>query len=239
MFRRIVLSAILSGLVAGALITAVQWFALLPMIAQAETYETASPAAGHAGHDGGHGHSHGHGHGHSHDADEWMPADGMERNLYTLLTNALAAIGFGLLLTACYALRGSGVNWRSGMLWGLGGFAAFQLAPALGLPPELPGSAAAELSARQTWWIITVTASAAGLGLLVFGQALLLRLMGLAFIAAPHLFGAPQAALHTSAVPEALVTEFIIRTLLLGAVFWVMLGALSGYSFQRLKRGAP
>lgn len=40
-----------------------------------------------------------------------------------------------------------------GLLWGLAGCATFVLAPTLGLPPELPGTAAADLTLRQTWWI--------------------------------------------------------------------------------------
>ncbi|MEI2612914.1 MAG: CbtA family protein [Candidatus Promineifilaceae bacterium] len=40
---------------------------------------------------------------------------------------------------------------------------AFQLAPAFGLPPELPGMAAADLGARQVWWCGTALATGVGI----------------------------------------------------------------------------
>ena len=95
MFRRIVLSAALSGLVVGLLITVVQQFTVIPMILEAETYEVGAPAATEAVGQPGHSH-HGHSHGHEAGEAEWAPDDGMERTFYTALTNTLAAIGFGL-----------------------------------------------------------------------------------------------------------------------------------------------
>ena len=47
-------------------------------------------------------------------------------------------------------------------------FAAFGLAPALGLPPELPGAFAASLRERQLWWLLAASGAAAGLLLLAF-----------------------------------------------------------------------
>src|SRR3546814_3736909 len=108
---------------------------VLPLIFEAETYETAAPV------EPGHVHDHdapdhdvGAAHEHSHAG--WAPQDGLERTLYTLLVNVLTGIGFGLLLAAAFALRG-GADWRSGLYWGAAGFVTFTLAPALGLPPEI------------------------------------------------------------------------------------------------------
>jgi predicted cobalt transporter CbtA len=50
---------------------------------------------------------------------------------------------------ALAARSGHDLDARRGLLWGLGGFAALHLAPAVGLPPELPGMASADLAARQ------------------------------------------------------------------------------------------
>ena len=79
--------------------------------------------------------------------------------------NILTAIGFALLLTGVYAIRGRQVTWREGLLWGFAGFVVFTAAPGLGLPPELPGMPVAELTARQTWWIAAAAATAGGLWL--------------------------------------------------------------------------
>jgi Probable cobalt transporter subunit (CbtA) len=65
-------------------------------------------------------------------------------------------------------VRGN-VNWRQGLIWGLGGFVAFNLASALGLPPDLPGTEVASLEARQIWWLATVVLTSVGLAMLVFG----------------------------------------------------------------------
>ena len=47
-------------------------------------------------------------------------------------------MNFALILTACFALSGRPVTGQTGVLWGLAGFAIVSLAPALGLPPEVP-----------------------------------------------------------------------------------------------------
>ena len=116
----------------------------------------------------------------------------MERTFFTTLANVLTGTGFALILVACLALAGQPVNGRIGILWGLGGFAIFILAPALGLPPEVPGAMAAELRGRQTWWILCVVATASGLWLLVFRPGIAWIVAGLVLMAAPHIVGAPQ-----------------------------------------------
>ena len=69
----------------------------------------------------------------------WAPADGFERFAFSVLANIVTGIGFALVLVAVSEFAGGIGNWRQGIFWGLAGFAAFTLAPGLGLPPELPG----------------------------------------------------------------------------------------------------
>ena len=121
---------------------------------------------------------------------------GIERAGYTLIADLLAGIGFALLLAGAVALarlRGYAIDARSGLLWGAAGFAVFALAPAIGLPPELPGMSAAELAARQQWWLLTAAATAAGLGLVIFARPAPLRVLGAVLLVLPHLIGAPAA----------------------------------------------
>ncbi len=161
-FRSIVFSAAPAGLIVGVVISVAQFFGTVPLIQKSEVYErqaaaeTKPAAQPHAG--GAHDHDKTHGH-----DKEWEPEEGFQRNAFTVAANILTAIGFALLLTGAYALRGRPVTWREGLLWGLGGFVAFTAAPGLGLPPELPGMPVAELAARQTWWIATAAATAMGL----------------------------------------------------------------------------
>jgi cobalt transporter subunit CbtA len=160
----------------------------------------------------------------------------LQRNAFTVAANILTAIGFALLLTGVYAIRGRQVMWREGLLWGLAGFVVFTAAPGLGLPPELPGMAVAELTARQTWWIATAAATAGGLCLLAFRPAAWAAVVGLALIALPHLIGAPLAPESHSEVPATLSHRFIVVVTLTSLLFWALLGVATSLAFERISR---
>ena len=218
-FNKIFLTALLSGGIAGLFLAGLQHFTVVPMILEAETYETADDGEAEADH-----------------ADEaWAPEDGAERTFYTVTNSVIVGIGFGLLLAAGYALRGS-VTWRKGIVWGFAGFAAFQLAPALGLPPELPGDAAAGLAQRQMWWLLTVIVTAAGLWIIAFQPKRYLKLFGVALLVLPHIFDAPRPEVHEGLAPEELRTAFVFTSLLTNAIFWVLLGVLSAYFFDKFSK---
>jgi cobalt transporter subunit CbtA len=231
-----------------------------PLIIAAEAYETAEPAAaepaaappthapGTAAHDHGHDHAApvaatAHDAGHDH-GDGWAPADGIERTAYTMAANILTAIGYALVLSAALSIaRQTGATdksgWRTGLAFGLAGFASVMLAPMLGLPPELPGSPAAELGARQTWWIATAFATAAGIALLAFRREPLAAVFAVLLIAAPHVVGAPlpPEGEHPLA-PLSLERQFIVAATLTSFLFWALVGSLSGALLQRFERGA-
>ena len=138
-----------------------------------------------------------------------------------------------MLLAAAFSLRGS-VSWRQGLLWGLGGYAAFFALPALGLPPELPGTETSGLRDRQAWWLVTVTLSATGIALLGLARGRAWKAAGAALIALPHLMGAPQPEPHTVLAPPELLRTFIVATAIANAVFWAALGAGSAIAFRKL-----
>jgi cobalt transporter subunit CbtA len=240
MFKRIAQTAGFAGLLAAIVLTLLQSLWVTPLILQAETYESSAPAAdvlsehSHAAATTAHSHE---ATGHSHDAEAWAPQDGWQRTLATGLSNLVVAIGFALMLAGLFTLRAPGQTWQ-GLLWGLGGFATFSLAPAAGLPPELPGSAAAELLLRQYWWIGTAVATAVGLGLLAFGRHWALRIAGLLVLAIPHLIGAPQPEVHGSLAPAALEHEFILASLLSNALFWAALGLAAAWFYTRPEQSA-
>ena len=120
------------------------------------------------------------------------------------------------------------------MLWGAAGYLVFFVAPALGLPPELPGTEAAPLRDRQIWWTVAVVLSAAGLGLAAFAKNIALRVLGLALIAAPHIVGAPVPAIHGGTAPPDLASAFMRAAYLANAAFWLALGTLvGGFSGKR------
>jgi cobalt transporter subunit CbtA len=224
MFRSMVFSAVLAGLLAASALTLTQALWVTPLILQAEVYEDAAAAAiAPASAE------------HHDDAEAWQPEKGWPRLLATSAGNGILGIGYGLMLTGLYAWRRpSGA--AQGLAWGLAGYAVFFAAPGLGLPPELPGSAAAELTARQSWWLATAASTSVGLGLIFLQTRWPLRAAGGLVLAAPHLIGAPNPAITGSLAPEDLQTQFRLATLLCNGLFWSLLGVLSAAAFRRFHR---
>lgn len=225
MIARILLIAIAAGVIAGLSATLVQSTLVTPLILEAEEFEHgATPEAG----------SHGSEDAAAGQVSAWAPADGLPRWSFTALADILIGAGYGLLLVAAIVLRGRSVDPARGVLWGMAGFAVFSLAPALGLPPELPGTEAAALGARQVWWLATVAATCLGLAAIVFTRNHVLRGLGVALIALPHIVGAPFPASHGGTAPAALAAEFAIVSMVSAAIFWAVLGGTSGLLFSRL-----
>jgi len=234
LFQRIFFAAVLAGLAAGLVMSAVQQWRVVPLILEAEVYETAEPEAPHVHATADQAAAP---HEHEHDPDAWAPRDGAERTVYTVLANVLASMGFALLLAAVSTLAGLEITAANGVIWGLGGFVALQLAPAFGLAPELPGMPAADLGVRQIWWWCTAIAT----GLALLGIAKFRNwpaiAAGAVLILVPHLVGAPQLAGEAlSAVPSHLATAFAANSLVAGAVFWLIVGPLLGWLNERLAR---
>lgn len=249
-FNRIVITAVGAGVLAGLLLTVVQKVQVSGLILQAEVYEDAAAAAAAAVPaplaapvplHGQPGHDHAIHHlpaaaaepEHEHSHEGWQPENGAERTFYTVLANISMGVSFGLLLASAFSLRGEVNGWRAGLLWGAAGYAAFFLAPAIGLPPELPGTVAAPLAERQLWWSATAACSAGGLALLAFARVWPLKLVGVVLLAAPQLVGAPQPLQHGAAAPAELVRAFIVASAAANAVFWLALGALAGFFYKK------
>lgn len=228
MIKRIAQTAGFTGLLAALLLTLLQSFWVAPLILQAETFENA-PAATPV-------HEHADATAHTHDAEAWEPEDGWQRVLSTTGGNLVVAVGFALMLAGLYTLRAP-TRTAQGLLWGLAGYATFVLAPTLGLPPELPGTAAADLAQRQIWWIGTAGSTAAGIALIVFGRNWLLKVLGVAILAVPHVIGAPQPEVHSMLAPEALEAQFKIASQLTNVAFWLALGLISAWLFRRNRDG--
>ena len=226
MFRNLFVAALGAALCAGLLVSVVQHFRVTPLILHAESFEGA---AGHSHGEAAADHEHPAGTpAHDHGADEWAPQDGFERTGYTVLANLLAAAGFALVLGAVSMFAGIPITFANGLAWGAAGFATFTLAPAFGLAPELPGMPAADLGARQVWWVGTALATGAACLLLAKTRASWAIAVAVALVAAPHVIGAPVAPDEPSAVPAHLATEFAATTIGTSLVFWLVLGAVFG-----------
>jgi len=207
--RRLLLAGIGAGLLAGLVVSILQFGTTTPLILVAETYET--PGAGHA----------------PDRQPTSVPEVDPARIAGTILANLVTGAGFGLLLVAAFAVRGEAPGPTRGLAWGAAGFVTVALAPALGLPPELPGSRAAALEARQLWWLGTVLATAGALWLMAFGGRY--RLLGLLGLPIPHLIGAPRPEIVGGPSPPELAAHFAAASLVVGAVFWATLGVSAGW----------
>ena len=248
MIVRTLLVALVAGIIAGVFMTGLQQLRLVPLILEAETYESGTtPHEDHAA-------SFERpidsltqyllvtpAYAHSDNAEEESGGAmlfGLDRFSGTLLANLVAGAGFGLLLAGIAVVTGQSITAANGLVWGSLGWLAVHLLPSLGLPPELPGFPAADLTARQTWWIATVVVSAIGLGIIALRNEPGLQVGGLLLIALPHLWGAPQPADIASPVPAVLGAEFAVAALGTTLAFWLALGLACGWFNDRFGKTA-
>ncbi len=236
MLKNLIVSAAGAAIAVGVVVAALQFVTTEPLILHAEIFESAEPAAATHEHADGAVHDHGGAAVHQHDADAWQPADGLERTLYTVLADLVVGMAVSLMLLGAMLAKGEPIDARRGLLWGAAGFVAASLLPSLGLPPELPGTPAADLLSRQIWWLGTAFASAGGLYLLAFGRSWPMRAVALALILAPHLIGAPTPDSHEAAYPAGLAGQFVIASIVVSAVLWSLSGLASGWLYARLSR---
>ncbi len=242
MLTRLVTAALAAAIVAGLSSSLIQAFTTTPMIIQAEQYEGGGHAAGFGSFHLAHHTDQGTGVARpplvltdaGEAVDEWAPEDGLERTLFTSLAATGTYFGLALVLLGAMILANARIDARQGLIWGAAAFAATGLAPALGLSPELPGAAAADLAARQYWWLGTVIATAAGLFLALRVSTIWAIGLGIALMAAPHVIGAPHPEAFTSQVPSELSGHFAAASLVVSAIGWALAGSVAGYTWQRL-----
>ncbi|MBL4758364.1 MAG: CbtA family protein [Rhizobiales bacterium] len=234
MIMRVLLAAVIAGMIAGAVSSAFQIWRISPLIIAAEVFENQPDVA--AAHSHGPGQAGGHNHGDGEEA--WAPEDGFERTAYTVLANMIMGVAFAFVLAAAVMFTGRSITLQNGFVWGGLGFLIFTLAPTVGLAPELPGMPAADLVARQTWWWGTVIATGGGIVLIMLQDKILLKALGAVLIALPHIIGAPHPEAQESAVPAALATDFAANSIAMMALFWIVLGISLGWALNRPQRTA-
>lgn len=253
MLGRMLTSALIAGAVAGLIAALLQLWFVQPVLLHAELYEGGERT--HFAASSGHDHDHGADDAAAHDHDapaatDPAPADhaapgfvfDAPRDGLSILFSIVVYAGWGLLMIAAMALaedRGHAVTARQGLLWGVGGFVAAQMAPAFGLAPELPGMAAADVNARAIWWVATVIATGAGVWLLAFGRNWTAWGAAIALILLPHLVGAPHPTQMTGPTPPELAAQFAGRALGVGLAAWAVLGVAATSLWSQLRERAP
>ena len=244
-FRNIVFSALLIGLISGLIYGAFQQSQLTPIIYAAENYETNTLALK----NNEHTHS-------SITQPAWTPDNGAERIFFTLLANVLTGISFALVmlsLMAVHDLKSSKpkVDALQGIGWGAVAMLAIFVAPAsIGLQPEVPGTTvAAALENRQVWWLFAVVATVLGAAFLYYAP-LKLKVVGLAIALLPQIAASsihiqqPLRFETTDPVAVAALNElsqqFYSITAIGSTLFFLVLGASSGFAVKKfIKLEAP
>lgn len=235
MLKNIFASALFAGLAAGLLSALLQFWLVTPLIIEGEEYETGAKShfagvlivedepAEVSEHE-------------MEDEQEPTLSETLTRHSMTVGVNVVVFTGFALILVAGFATAsttGHVINAKSGIIWGLAGFVAVQLAPAAGLFPELPGTPAEDVYLRQMWWITTVVASIVGLALIAFGNKAYLMILGAVFLATPHIIGAPHLSFYGGVAPPELAALFVSRSLFVACATWAILGGVAGTVWQK------
>ena len=227
MFKNIFVSAVVCGAIAGVLATVMQMLLVTPLLMEAELFETGQSM--HFITDGSPESPIKH-------VDIW---EDPYRHLMTLCFNLVTFTGFGFILIAAMAFfqkRGFTLSKAEGIVAGVSGFIVFQLAPSVGLPPELPGTIGVTVGLKQTWWIITILSTTVGILLLFLGKYKVVSGAGIIFIIIPHLIGHPKLETYFGVAPPELAAEFASRALAVSLVTWIILGVISSQFWKYLEK---
>lgn len=231
MIGRYVLAALVAGMLAGLVLSSIQYFRLSPLIAAAEVFEKAEvakpgepcketmPGMTMCGEG----------------ADAWEPAPGLGRIGSTTVSSIIAGAGFAAILAGLSLLLNIPITKTNGWVWGMMGFLTVHVATSAGLPPELPGMPVAELGTRQIWWLGTIIATSAAIYILTQRKETGAPFLAIVLAALPHIIGAPQAATIASTLPASLASTFAANAIAAAAVFWLVMGVLLGHILPRFE----
>ncbi len=222
MFTRILTSALFAGAAAGLITALLQLWFVQPVLLHAELYEggdlvhfgTGSTVTAHPD----------------------LPGFDAVRDGLSIVFTMLIYSGYALMLVAAMALaqtRGAVISARTGLIWGVAGFVIVHFAPGFSLAPEVPGVAAADVTARQVWWFATVIAAAVALWLIAFGKGWIAWAAAVGLLLAPHVWGAPEPDVFAGPVPTEIGALFAARAFGVGLAAWVLLGLLAGHFWSR------
>ena len=230
MTMKMLTSAVFAGLLAGLITVVLQYFLMEPLILEAEDYETGAkihaPFATGLEAKADEAATHAHGVDDSHAA----------RFGLAFAADFIVSVAWGLIMIAGFAMAGKfgrHVTVQQGLLWGIAGFVAVHIAPGIGLAPELPGIPAADLHARQIWWVATVIAAVIALALVAYGQNPVAYAGAAVLLIAPHIIGAPQLAQMAGTAPPSLAGEYVARSYAVAMASWVSLGVLAAWFWNR------
>ena len=198
-----------------------------PEPAPNENRAAAAAAATGPGH-GDSAHRHG-------DGDAWAPSDGIERTLWTAVSN----VGPRSDSRSSSSQSSLGGAARPGARASSGERPASSSSSPTrrsDFGPSSRGAFAGGLLDRQLWWLLAVACSAVGVTLLLLAPRAAVKVGGAVLLAVPHLAGAPHPEVSGGLVPDGLADSFVLAAAATNAAFWLVLGVVAAVAFGRLSR---
>jgi predicted cobalt transporter CbtA len=238
-FRHIVFSSLLIGLITGSIHGVFQQTQIAPLFRAAEQYEMSDGSISSPSHHSGN-------HTHAMPAGLSLLSPTTGHYLFALGSNILIAIAFTLILVSLMTLHNlksskPETDVVSGLGWGMAMMITVFVAPWMaGLQPNLPGTVTAALPGRQLLWLICITTTGAGLATLYYSTSWH-KFIGPGLLLIPYYLIRSRSAEFTfvSTTPDAiseltsLTATVHLRTFTGMLVFYLLLGALSGYAVRK------
>jgi predicted cobalt transporter CbtA len=227
-FWRTVLSGLFGGTVAGILLGLLILLLVTPLIVKAEKFEHAAGLVKDE---------------HASLKTVEQVKEGQEHHSGTVVGSILLGLIYGLIVTLIFWwFSGSELTFAKGLKLGLIGFLVTYLIPSFFVfPPNPPGvETKASVAVRQSWWLAVI-----GVELLVLwfyrwfkqqfsiSKAYLFAAVSFVLIAWSFSYLAPNT-LAKLAVPESLLLNFRLASLLVMFIFWLTLGLLTGFTYSWL-----
>ncbi len=240
MLGKIILSTLIAGLLAGFVMAGIQHVRLTPLILAAEVYESpeteAIAEASKPCVDTMPGMKMCRDEGPEHNPNAWQPEDGWQRTLSTSAASLLTGAGFAVLMVGISMLLNIPITKQNGLIWGVCGFIAVALAPAIGLPPELPGMLAADLHSRQIWWVATIFLTGLAIYFWLFARDYWWRIAAIIFAIAPQFFTPISTAKTEGNLPASLAAEFASSSLAANLAMWLAIGYFVSAALDRYQK---
>jgi cobalt transporter subunit CbtA len=159
------------------------------------------------------------------------------RNLLTRIAPPLlTGAGFAILMLGVSMLSNIAITKQNGLVWGMCGFIAVSLAPAIGLPPQLPGMPEIDLHTRQIWWLATILVTAFAIYLWVKAKDFRWQIAAVMIAIAPQFFAPHHTANTESNLPASLVAEFVSSSLAANLAMWLAIGFFASIALDKYQK---
>ena len=233
MLSKFIYPPILTGILAGLIISIISIFFLYPIIYEAELLEI-TPSLQLDNHE--HVHEHNTNASHEHIENQTEFKHFQKRNFITLMVNIAVITGYAFIIMGLTNLLKITINLRNSIFIGLVGFLCFYLLPSIALTPQLPGAQYTEsLYYRQLIWLSIACSSLVGFIIIYLNTSKFIKLIGIALV----FFPLALILIFNSNIPMditgGLHYKFIYYTFLSNLIMWLTIAVI--FNFINSKSG--